>query len=176
MRIWMATRGRHSGWILSCACGAFLVCAGIAQADGPVDSESTTPLIGCGKGRAMATRFMAERDSQTVPIGVREAVTDTDVQHYDLDIELTNIDPAANTCTITGTNVMTIQSKSAALIEFTLQLRNNYTITGAMINTTVLNPGTDIATIGTATRVVTYLSITFTPVTPSASGLPSIVD
>jgi aminopeptidase N len=65
-----------------------------------------------------------------------EAMGDTDVLHYDLEIEITNINPGGNTCTITGTNVMTIQAKLAGLDEFTFRLDNNFTITSALINGT----------------------------------------
>jgi hypothetical protein len=72
--------------------------------------------------------------------------------HYVLDIEVSNLDPVLNTCDIVGSNVMTIQSKSASLDEFTIRLRDQYTIPNAYVN------GATPVTVTTAsetTRVVT---------------------
>jgi hypothetical protein len=72
--------------------------------------------------------------------------------HYVLDIEVSNLDPVLNTCDIVGSNVMTIQSKSASLVEFTIRLRDQYTIPNAYVN------GSTPVTVTTAsetTRVVT---------------------
>jgi len=62
---------------------------------------------------------------------MREAYADTDVLHYNLDIE---IFPA--TAEITGTNTMTIRSMVDGLSEFTFRLRDTFAITSATINGT----------------------------------------
>jgi aminopeptidase N len=84
--------------------------------------------------------------------GVAEAMAETDVLHYNLDIELTNLNPAANRCTITGSNTLTIQSKSSNLSFFTIRLLNQYSITSALINGTT--PVT-VTTNSETTRTVT---------------------
>ncbi len=79
-------------------------------------------------------------------------MNDTDVVHYALDIEVTNIDPANNTCTITGSNTITIRSLSASLSQFSFRLRSQFAVTAAYIN------GSTPVTVTTATpstRVVT---------------------
>jgi hypothetical protein len=100
-------------------------------ARGEPDPCAVEPVLGCGKAQAMACRFFQEPAGEAG--GLREALGDTDVQHVALDIELTNINPGANTCTITGTNTMTVKSKSAALTQFTFRLRDNYTITSLVV-------------------------------------------
>jgi len=89
------------------------------------------PILGCGKAQALACRFIEERAGEAD--GLREAMTESDVLNVALDIEVSNLNPGANTCTITGNNVMTIQSKSAALTQFTFRLRDNYTITSLVV-------------------------------------------
>jgi hypothetical protein len=86
-----------------------------------------------------------------LPAAYREALADTDVLHYDLNIEITNIDPGANTCTITGTNAITVRSQSAALTEFSFRLREQYTITSADVDGTPVS----VAAPSTTTRVAT---------------------
>src|SRR5262245_49673577 len=87
------------------------------------DPLSCPPVIyGCGKAQALTARFIANDEPFDSP-APREAMTETDVLSYALDVELTNISTAAGSCTITGTNVVTIQSKSAGLTQFTFRLR-----------------------------------------------------
>lgn len=107
--------------------------------------------MGCGKAEAMRARFIAEQ-MQPAQGGVAEAMGETDVLHNDLSIEISNLNTGADTCTITGQNRMTIQSKSPSLTAFTFRLRNQYTITSALVNDTT--PVT-VTTISTTTRSVT---------------------
>ena len=101
----------------------------------PVDEE---PAPRCGKARQAAWSFRSEqmqeewqRDYEAqLAAGLREALEDTDLLHCDLEIEIT---PGA-TDNLAGTNVMTIQSKSAALTTFTFRLRSQYNVTGILIN------------------------------------------
>ncbi len=108
-------------------------------------------------------------------------MTETDVLHYNLEIELTNLNTISNSCTITGTNTLTIQSKSPSLSIFTLRLRTQYSITSALINGAT--PVT-VTTNSTTTRTVTLdrayamdevftLTIAYTGTTQSV-GLGSI--
>ncbi|MFH0983361.1 MAG: M1 family metallopeptidase [Planctomycetota bacterium] len=121
------------------------------EPDKPGDARY--PVLGCGKAQALALRYLAEQ-ADGGDVSLREAMTETDVLHYDLDIEISNLvpDPNNGTCTITGTNVMTIQSKAAALTEFTFRLRNQYTITSATVNGTT--PVT-VAEVSSTTRRAT---------------------
>ena len=96
----------------------------------------------------------AAADELTTGSGARmyEAAEDTDVLHYELDIEITDIDTSNHDCTITGSNRMTIRSESAALTEFTFRLREQYTITGSFVND--VTPVT-VSTESSTTRVAT---------------------
>ncbi len=114
------------------------------------------PIIyGCGKAQAMAS-YIPER-IETLPAGQREAMGDTDVLHYTLDIEISNLNTGADTCTIAGTNAILIQSKSASLTQFTFRLRSQYTITSAIITDEFGNNpvAVSVSTVGTTTRVAT---------------------
>lgn len=121
--------------ILACLVLSFglLSAPAVAQHRHDVDSFNEPAIFGCGKAQAMAA-YIAEQDEGPAP-GVREAMGETDVLHYTLDIEIPfdDINPGANTCTITGTNAILIESKSAALTQFTFRLRSQYTITSAVI-------------------------------------------
>jgi len=107
--------------------------------------------VGCGKAEALRARFVAEQ-MEPAQGGVAEAMDETDVLHYDLDLEVSDLNTASDTCTLTGQNRMTIQSKSPALTAFTFRLRNQYTITSALVNDTT--PVT-VTPISTTTRSVT---------------------
>jgi aminopeptidase N len=106
------------------------------------------PLVGCGKGQAIVRAQSVEREAFPEPFYMA-TFADTDVLHYALDIEVSNLNPGANTCTITGTNVMTIQSKTDGLTEFLFRLRNQYTITSAFINSST---PISVTTLTTTTR------------------------
>lgn len=88
---------------------------------------------GCGKAHALIARLRAglEPSDDDRGGGDREALGDTDLLHSALDIEIV---PA--TATITGTNTMTVQSKVEGLTQFTFRLRNQFTITAALLNGT----------------------------------------
>lgn len=108
----------------------------------------------CGKAAAMARQLKADLPADVPadgPLGL-EAMEETDVLHCDLDIEVSSLNPSGNSCTITGSNRMTIQSKSATLTTFTFRLRNQYTITSALIND--VTP-VSVSTLNTTTRVAT---------------------
>ena len=65
------------------------------RADGPPGEEPS--IDGCGKAHAVIAGWGAEREGQPEG-GVAEAMTETDVLHYDLDIELTNLNTVLNNC------------------------------------------------------------------------------
>lgn len=90
--------------------------------------------VGCGKAAALRARYLAGRPpvdepGYVPPPGLREAADATDVLHNKIDIEIV---PSAGT--ITGSNTFTIRSKVNGLSEFTFRLRNNFTVSGAMVN------------------------------------------
>ena len=117
------------------------------RASGPDEQ----PVIGCGKERALTAHYRAE---QLLP-GERapaEALTDTDVLHYDLNIEVSDIDTEARECTITGSNRITIRSGAVNLIEVTFRLRDQFSITSALVNDTT---PVAVVTASPTTRVVT---------------------
>lgn len=125
----------------------------------PVDPHADEPVCECGKARAMAHRFLTEemeRDRGAVGGGERasrEAMDATDVLHYDLDIEVSNLNPSANTCTVTGGNRMTIRSEVDGLTEFTFRLREQYAITSALLNDVTDVTGS-VTTLSATTRHV----------------------
>ena len=115
----------------------------------PVDESR--PFRGCGKARAAAGMLHAEPAS-VITAARLEAMAETDMLHYALDIEISNINTVSETCTITGSNAMTIQSKSASLSEFTLRLASQYNITAAYTNGST---PVGVTTTSETTRVVT---------------------
>jgi hypothetical protein len=140
------------------------------------------PFVGCGKGQAMARRFRAGQAMRESLPARFEALTDTDVLSYELDIEVSNIDAFGETCTLTGSNRMSIRSLSSNLTEFTFRLDDVYTITGAYLNDTT---PVAVTTNGSA-RVVTLdppyadgqeytLTIEYTGATPPGSGFGSFM-
>ena len=166
----------------------FLICAVVIscalfrndslRASEPPDEEPS--VVGCGKSHAVIAGWDAEREGQAEG-GVAEAMNETDVLHYSLDIELTNLNTAGNTCTITGSNTITIKSKSASLANFTIRLRSQFNITSALINgSTPVTVTTDSTTTRTVTLDRAYgmdevftLTIAYTGATQSV-GLGSI--
>ncbi len=134
---------------LVCALAGVVTLAATVRADGPTASEPNRPSVrpagvdepvyGCGKAHAALRRFSRPIEAERTP-GDRAyaaAMGDTDVQHYDLDIEVSNFNTGANTCLLSGTNRMTIESRSVSLTEFLFRLRSNYTITDAILNDTL---------------------------------------
>lgn len=109
-----------------------------------------TRVIECGKAAAARRLLAAPQEAPTQ--AYLETMTDTDVLHNVLDIEVTNVNPGGNTCTLTGSNTMTIKSKSSSLTEFRFRLRSQFTITSATVNGAT--PVT-VTTESTSTRLVT---------------------
>jgi len=106
--------------------------AAVAQHRHEIESCDEPVIYGCGKAQAMAS-YIPERDDQPSEATPREAMIETDVIHYTLDIEISNLNTGANTCTIAGANAILIESTSPALTQFTFRLRNQYTITSAVV-------------------------------------------
>jgi aminopeptidase N len=133
---------------------AFVLCSALCAhtAFAQTYDPCMDPAGGCGKAHAAVLQDPDVMRESLEDSGTREAMPDTDVLHYKLDIELSGINTAGNSCTITGSNVMTIQNKSAALTEFTFRLRTQYTITSALINGTI---PVSVATLSTTTRKAT---------------------
>ncbi len=116
---------------LIAALGLFASLASVAPAQQRVDVCDDHPIVGCGKGRAMLLDLAGDQPYDGPQ--PREALADTDLLSNAIDIELSNINTSAGNCTITGSNVMTIRSKSPALSQFTFRLRDNYTVTGLTV-------------------------------------------
>lgn len=139
---------------------AMVIGHGRAVAHEPNEARRPTPILGCGKARAMAYGFAAETAHENPGTasgrgsgnGPREAFQDTDLLHCNLELE---IDPASAN-NMAGTNTMTIQSKSPALTQFTFRLRNQYNISSIIANAgTPQSTPVTFTTPGTTTRVVT---------------------
>jgi len=80
---------------------------------------------------------------------------ETDVLHYDLEIEITEIEPLDANCWISGRNTMTVRSRSASLDEFTFRLRTQFDVLGAYVNESTPVTVTTPPPPNTATRIVT---------------------
>lgn len=110
-------------------------------------------VVGCGKAQAIAAQWdQAADDGAAQP---REAMIDTDLLHVKADIELSSLNAGSDTCTVTGTIVMTLQSKTTSLSQFTFLLRDNYTISSLIVTD---NTGPHTVThslVPNRTRVVT---------------------
>jgi aminopeptidase N len=123
----------------------------VASAHDPADPCFDASKLPCGKARAMAAGYGTDESGSST----REAMGETDVLNYALNLEVTNVSTAGNTCTITGTNAMTIKSKSAALTQFTFRLRSQYTITSATVTDGVNTVPVTVSLSGTTTRITT---------------------
>ena len=118
-----------------------LACSGTQSAFAVTDRQELDDIhvcdhVGCGKAQAMiraaaAREFVEEAPDDPGPTALREAFDDTDVLHYNLDIEI-----FPDTETISGTNTITIESLVDGLTEFTFRLRENFTTTSAIVNGT----------------------------------------
>ena len=150
----LTCRDDARGWALPALAICFTVGSFTPFAQGQpfTDAGGEPPFIGCGKSRAAARVFRAA-SAQTTDPAYLEMMNHTDVLHYALDIEITNIDPANNTCTITGSNTMTIRSLSASLSEFSFRLRSQFDVPAAYINgstqvtVTTTTPSTRLVTL-----------------------------
>ncbi len=129
-----------------------VLCASGLRAHEPGNCQE--PIVGCGKAQAMMSAFLAGAD-EPLTIMPREAMGDTDVLNVALDIEVSNLNPGADNCTMLGNSVMSIKSKSAALTQFTFRLRDNYTITSLSVTDNTGNHPVTHTLIPNRTRIVT---------------------
>ncbi len=148
----------------------------LVAAEEPAVVSEEPSIVGCGKAEAARRWFRAD-PVEGFQGGVAEAMGETDVLHNELTVEITNINTGANSCTLTGQNRMTIQSKSPSLTTITIRLRNQFTVTSALVNDTI---PVSVATLTTTTRTVTLdraygmdevftLTIAYTGATVSAA-------
>ncbi len=105
----------------------------------------------CGKLRSLMSRPDV-RPLEPPDPAYLETLADTDVLHYVLDIEVSALSPGGSTCWLAGSNVISIQSKSAALSEFSIRLRNQYSVDAAYIDGAT---AVTVTTTSETTRVVT---------------------
>lgn len=133
-------------------CLAVLLSAGLRP--NPVSGCDDPPVLGCGKAEAMARALDAAPEPEVeLIVAPREAFWDTDIVHYDLDIEISDIVISfIRHCTLTGTNTMTIRSLSPGLTTFTFRLRYQYEITNAVLNGTT---PVEVTQLSNTTRQVT---------------------
>jgi len=149
-------RARYAGRVFMVMCAALSLVASAGYAETPLGRDTggdthaqKRPIVGCGKAQALAARFREAGRAQRSGASQFDNVEDTDVLHYALDIEVSNI---GGGMTISGSNRMTIRSLSPALTEFTFRLQDVFTITGAYVNDSI--PVTITSTSWT-TRVAT---------------------
>ncbi len=102
------------------------------------EERVNAPPADCGKACAVVKRQLdhemlaEEREvyEAMLAAGLREPLSDTDLLHCDLEIEI----KPGQTENLSGTNTMTIQSKSSALTTFTFRLAGQYVISSATVN------------------------------------------
>jgi cysteine-rich repeat protein len=120
-------------------------------------------FMGCSRGKALARRFLetsamsstvskAGSTAQGSGTNRAETMQDTDMLHYQLEFEISDIDPIGGSCWLAGSNRMQVRSLSSNLTEFSFRLWDAFTITNALLNDTT--PAT-VATPTWTTRVVT---------------------
>lgn len=100
--------------------------------------------LGCARARSAVLLRVTEQEAEQDGPGmkaVRESFADTDVLHYELDIEI-----HPETERISGTSTMTIRSLVDGLTEFTFRLHANFTISAAVLNETTPVTITDVST------------------------------
>ena len=113
------------------------------RASAAADEADSAEHGPCGAARAAMLRQAAAGNADEDDPGLklmRESFADTDVLHYNLNIE---IFPATHE--IAGTNVITVKSLVDGLTEFTFRLHTNLTISSAIINGTTPVTITDIS-------------------------------
>ncbi|MHC4697307.1 MAG: M1 family metallopeptidase [Planctomycetota bacterium] len=103
---------------------------------------------GCSRGKMLARRFLGEYPSPqqagavaSTPLesgrGTAEALEDTDVLHYQLEFEISDIHPIEGWCYLAGSNRMQVRSLVDNLTEFTFRLDTNaFWISSAWLNDT----------------------------------------
>ncbi len=131
MRFPYRRSGGH-GRVLAAAVCVSLFTLAAAVADEP-KACCDEPIDGCGKANAMLGRMWDLESGRELPFQ-REALSDTDVVSYVLDIELSNFNTSSNTCTIAGSNTITLKSRSPSLTQFTFRLRNQYAVGSVLLN------------------------------------------
>jgi aminopeptidase N len=102
---------------------------------------SAPPADHCEEGTCGKAEMLRRRAAAGLPVSdfaggaggytAREAMTDTDVLHYVLDIEV-----FPDTEVITGSNTITVRSLVNNLTQFTFMLRSQYTVTEVLLNGT----------------------------------------
>ena len=112
-----------------------LTSIGVAQQTRNV--EDIRPHLPCGKARTLAARGFLPGMGPGPTATHLDDLSDTDVLHSALELEVSNLDPDNNTCLVTGRNTMVIETLAANLTEFTFRLRTHYTITNAYVNTVI---------------------------------------
>jgi aminopeptidase N len=98
-------------------------------ADGPSLAQ-----LGCSRARSAMLRDLAAHPKNDDDAGaklVRDALSDTDVLHYQLEIEV-----LPDTHDVSGSNTMTVKSLVDGLTHFTFRLHSNFEITTALLNET----------------------------------------
>lgn len=105
-----------------------------AVAHSPTPGDEADSFLGCGKAEALARHFHPAGPIGVVQTVFAESFDDTDVLHNQLDIEITNIDPANDLCTITGSNRIRIRSQTEELTEFTFRLHDIFAVSSVIIN------------------------------------------
>ncbi len=149
--------------------GLRLSAAGLASLAGVSSAWAISPEAddhgpGCTCGKAMALKRLAAAGLSPLGepwapgaggggagFGPREALTDTDLLHNDLDIEVI----PGGSPNIIGSNTMRVRSLVNGLTQFTFMLRSNFTITQVLYNgTTTLAP----SSVGSYGRRVTLPS------------------
>ncbi|MBI5863229.1 MAG: Ig-like domain-containing protein [Planctomycetes bacterium] len=102
-------------------------------------------------GKAHAARFLppGEGGGEGGGSSPREALSDTDLQHCNLDVELN-----AGSGALTGSNTMTVRSLVDGLTQFTFRLRSNMTVTAVTLNGTTNVPVGSLISTGVYGRIV----------------------
>ncbi len=126
---------RHGIAVCVCAiaCGPVTALALVTVSQPPTDHDGPAPIFGCGGAEAMAP-WLIPCPTPSVDNAYQEAMADTDVLHYELDLEVSDLNTSTHTCTLTGSNRMTIVSKSDALRQFSFRLHGRYAITSVLVN------------------------------------------
>ena len=152
MTMSMLRAGRRAVAACLILVAGFSFSASVALADPPDMFCDDTATLSCAEAQAYMARLAAAEaiaeGSDHDGGGPREGSDDTDLLHCNVQVEIL----PGQTPNLSGSNTMTIQSKSAALTQFTFRLRTQFTITSATVN-----GGTPVTvtTASTTTRIAT---------------------
>ncbi len=91
------------------------------------------PVPPCGIARSLASGHWAQ-PLMPPDTAYLETLSDADVLHNVLEIEVSDLDPGTDTCWLVGNDTMTIQSKLPALDEFSFRLWDIYSIDSAYVD------------------------------------------